>query len=242
MVFSIRKPTHLIALLILMFVFAVFYILPFFILTGLIPSSEAQQRVTETYIVLNSAVTSTLLVGASIVWLTFVDNMRLKEILSYLKLTGRNIDSAFIWGSAVFITIFFAQIVIALFLSLLGVHLENPVANEIAGALSIGSMVFIAVVQSTSEEIFFRGFLLEKIGGYSGYTLAIFATAFLFGLAHMGYGRIYPIIMPLIMGLLLGYVVVRTKNLFSSITAHITFNLVSFALYVISQSIQSVNL
>lgn len=239
--FSTHKPTHILALLILLFVFIVFYIIPLLILTGLLPMTQTQQ-VTETYVVLNSAVTSILLLGASIVWLTFVDNKSLKETLSYLKLTGRNIDSAFIWGAAVFITIFFAQIIIALFLSLLGVHLENPVANEIAAALSIGSMVFIAVVQSTSEEIFFRGFLLEKIGEYSGYTTAVFATAFLFGLAHMGYGRIYPILMPLIMGLLLGYVVVKTKNLFSSITAHITFNLVSFALYVISQSIQSVNL
>ena len=167
----------------------------------------------------------------------------LKEIAKLreenLKLTAKDLDTAFLWGFAVFMVILSIQIAIAMVLFILDVHIENPIAEEIAGTLSMTSMVFVSIVQSTSEEIFFRGFLLEKIGEYSGYGVAIGATAFLFGLAHMGYGQVYPILMPIVMGILLGYVVVKTKNLFSSITAHVTFNLVTFVVYIISQSLQS---
>lgn len=219
-------------------VFLIFYILPFLLLIGLLPSSQSLS-VTESSIVLNSVVSSVLFVGASIIWLYFVNNLRLKDIMSYLKLTAKDLDTAFLWGFAVFMVILSIQIAIAMVLFILDVHIENPVAEEIAGTLSITSMVFVSIVQSTSEEIFFRGFLLEKIGEYSGYGVAIGATAFLFGLAHMGYGQVYPILMPIVMGILLGYVVVKTKNLFSSITAHVTFNLVTFVVYIISQSLQS---
>ena len=219
-------------------VFLIFYILPFLLLIGLLPSSQSLS-VTESSIVLNSVVSSVLFVGASIIWLYFVNNLRLKDIISYLKLTAKDLDTAFLWGFAVFMVILSIQIAIAMVLFILDVHIENPVAEEIAGTLSITSMVFVSIVQSTSEEIFFRGFLLEKIGEYSGYGVAIGATAFLFGLAHMGYGQVYPILMPIVMGILLGYVVVKTKNLFSSITAHVTFNLVTFVVYIISQSLQS---
>ena len=98
-------------------------------------------------------------------------------------------------------------------------------------------MLFIVVFQSTTEEIFFRGFLLDKINTLAGKEIAILTTAILFGMAHLSYGKIYPALMTGVFGILLGYVVMKTKNLNTAIIAHILFNITSFALYIASQSL-----
>jgi len=78
--------------------------------------------------------------------------------------------------------------------------------------------------------LIFRGFLFKKIESYGGGFLAIISTAFLFGIAHMSYGKAAPVILVMIMGLVLGYVVYKTKNLYSAIIAHVAFNVTSLAL------------
>ncbi|RLF37076.1 MAG: CPBP family intramembrane metalloprotease [Thermoplasmata archaeon] len=89
-------------------------------------------------------------------------------------------------------------------------------------------MIFISVIQSTGEEVFFRGFLLRKIQEKLSGLAAILITAILFGLAHLSYGTWYQVLMPTFIGLVFGYIVIKTNNLYSSITSHITLNLVMF--------------
>ena len=96
--------------------------------------------------------------------------------------------------------------------------------------------VLVAVIP-VAEEIFFRGFLLEKIESYAGQNIAIVTTSILFGIAHMGYGKVYPVVFPMIMGLLLAYIVIKTKNLFASIFAHVSFNVVVIILYFFGKSL-----
>ena len=79
---------------------------------------------------------------------------------------------------------------------------------------------------------------MEKIGSVAGEIMAIFVTAILFGLAHMGYGGYYPVVLPMLMGLVLGAVVIKTKNLYSSIIAHILFNFTVFMLAIFSTSLK----
>jgi len=111
--------------------------------------------------------------------------------------------------------------------------------EDLAGGLSIFSMFFIIIFQSIGEEVFFRGFLLEKIDSFAGKNIAIIVTAILFGLAHMSYGKLYPVIMPMIMGIVLGYIVLKTKNLYSSIVAHMLFNFASFVLYLFAKNLSA---
>jgi len=159
-------------------------------------------------------------------------------MLSHLKLRAEGIDVAFIWGIVVAAVMIALMIVLGALLYSMGVN-KDDLSNvqDLAGNVSVASMFFIILFQSISEEIFFRGFLLEKIESIAGGIMAIFATAILFGLAHMSYGKIYPVIMPMIMGILLGFVVFKTKNLFSAITAHMIFNLTSFILYLFARSL-----
>jgi membrane protease YdiL (CAAX protease family) len=97
-------------------------------------------------------------------------------------------------------------------------------------------MIFVIIFQSIGEEIFFRGFLLEKIESKAGINMAILITAVFFGLAHMSYGKIYPTIMPIIMGIILGVIVSKTKNLTAAIVCHMLFNFISFVMYLFVQS------
>ncbi len=99
-------------------------------------------------------------------------------------------------------------------------------------------MFILVSVQPIAEEIFFRGFLLDKIEYYAGQNVAIFSTAILFGLAHMSYGKIYPVLFPMIMGVILAYIVIKTRNIYASIFAHITFNITSFIIYFAFKSFQ----
>jgi len=91
-------------------------------------------------------------------------------------------------------------------------------------------MFFLVAIQPIGEEIYFRGFLYDKIENYASGPFAVVITAVLFGIAHMSYGKEIPVIMIILMGLVLGFIVYKTKNLYSSIIAHIIFNVTSFTL------------
>jgi len=186
-----------------------------------------------------AVITIIILVGTPIIWYVFVNKANKKKILSALKMRLDRIDEAFLYGLLAAILMYIIIGIIGMLLYSSGLVQEgDDISNikDIVGNLSIPSMIFIILFLSTCEEIFFRGFLMEKIGSVAGKNIAIGSTAVLFGLAHIGYGKIYPVIMPIIMGVILGIIVYKTKNLYSAIIAHILFNLVAFVLFLFAQS------
>jgi membrane protease YdiL (CAAX protease family) len=235
--FNIKKPTHILALIAILFVFFILYVVPAMSALGFFTSAEGI-KLNEPVILLSSIITVLMFVGIPFLWYLLVNKCTVKEMLYRLKLRGEEIDTAFLWGIATAICMFAIVIVLGMILYSMGISEENlSNIEELAGNISIISMVFIIVFQSISEEIFFRGFLLEKIDSVAGGIMAIFVTAILFGLAHMSYGKIYPVVMPIIMGVFLGFIVFKTKNLFSAITAHMIFNFTSFILYIFAKSL-----
>ena len=236
--FSIKKPAHIFALLVMVFIFSLLYVLPVLSFLGYFPTMDARE-LTESMILFSSIITVLIFVGTPFVWYILVNKYSIKEMLNHLNLRWERIDSAFLWGIV-------AAIVMLIVVFLIGIILyyganisEENLSNieELAGNLSVVSMFFVIFFQSISEEIFFRGFLLEKIGSVAGDIMAIFVTAILFGLAHISYGKVYPVVMPIIMGILLGFVVIKTKNLYSAITAHMIFNFSTFILYLFARSL-----
>jgi len=165
--------------------------------------------------------------------------LNFKGILSRIKLVKNNIDKAFLWGIfaaiTIFVFIFVIEILLIYFLNYNPKDLSN--IPDIQRLFSPITLFFIVGIQPIGEEIFFRGFLFEKIEGYGGGLLSIIITSILFGIAHMSYGKIFPALMPIVMGLILGYIVYRTKNLYSAIIAHVTFNLSSLTLAYIGQEL-----
>lgn len=239
--FSIKKPAHILVLLAFILAFFIVIIYPLLSFFGYFATvEEGIGDLSEAIILASSLFTVLIFVGTPLLWYALVNRRGIKQMLHSIKLKSEGIDTAFLWGILAAIGMFFIVMIIGYVLLALGVEQEGlSNIDTLARNLSLGSMFLIIVVQSISEEIFFRGFLLEKLEPVTGPSLAICITAVLFGMAHMSYGNWYPALMPVIMGLLLGYVVVKTQNLYAAITAHMVFNFASFILYLFAQSLLS---
>jgi len=235
--FTIKKPTHIFALLILLLTLFILSISPIFSFIGILPSTQ-DITLTEPILLLSSIITIVILIGAPFLWYLLVNKLSIKEIVASLNLRKQNIDMAVLWAVLSVIVTFAIIFVSGIILTWLGI-LEEDISNVqvLADNLSLGSLVFIILVQSTGEELFFRGFLLGKINYVAGKEIAICSTAILFGLAHLSYGTIYPGILTALFGVLLGYMVIKTKNLYSAIFAHILYNSISITLYLLAQSL-----
>lgn len=237
--FNIKKPLHIFALLVLLFALYIIIVYPILSFFGVYPSTQTMEinLQSEFIILISSAIAVLIFVGVPPVWYRFVNEYSLKEMFYSLKLRREGLDSAFLWGVIATFVMLSIVFVIGILLVVIGVDRSNlSNIEDLAAYLSPTSMVFIIIFQSIGEEIFFRGFLLEKIESAAGVNMAVLVTAVLFGLAHMSYGKIYPTIMPIIMGILLGYIVIKTKNLVSAVVAHVLFNFISFILYLFVQS------
>ncbi|UCF13101.1 MAG: CPBP family intramembrane metalloprotease [Thermoplasmatales archaeon] len=235
--FSIKKPTHIFALLVLLFTLFLLILFPILSFFGAFPSAQ-DIELSEPLIMIGSIITIIIFIGTPFVWYLLVNELSIQEMLSNLKIKKQGLDIALAWAITIVIIMFAIMFVIGLILYQQGV-VEEETTNiqELASNLSLISMLFIVVFQSTTEEIFFRGFLLDKLNSLAGKEIAIITTAILFGMAHLSYGKIYPAIMTGVFGILLGYIVMKTKNLNTAIIAHILFNITSFALYIASQSL-----
>ncbi len=241
--FNIGKASHIFAFLLLIGSFLFIFILPivtFFILL------DSPQLLETIEISEATAIQSQLLVIAIFIlvpfaWYFIVNRLGIKGIFTRIKLVSENIDKAFLWGILAAIVIFFVIFVIEVVLISLG-HEPEELSNipDIQRLFSWPTMFFLVAVQPISEEIFFRGFLFEKIEHFAGGAIAIFITAVLFGVAHMSYGKIFPVLMPILMGIVLGYIVYKTKNLYSAIFAHIAFNITSLTLAYFAQNLELV--
>jgi len=115
---------------------------------------------------------------------------------------------------------------LALILSLLNFNDINLV-EEAVKQMKVnypGYLLFIIVaIRSTTEEIFFRGFLVKRIG--------VLASSLIFGLSHIFYGSIAEVAGALILGLILAIAYERFGNLTPNIITHIVYNF--FALTVL---------
>lgn len=221
MPFSIRRPSHLSVLLLFIMTFFMLYGLPLFMTTDKVEKIV----LSEPLIVFNSVFTTSIFLIPVLLWLYLVDGMRKHEMLSYLRLHTKGAVKAIAIGFLCFIFILLLNLALTSILKYMQVDIKNPVAEKIAMSLSPASIVFVSILQSTGEEIFFRGFLLRKFQEKLSWLAAIAITSLLFGLAHLSYGTWYQVLMPTIIGLLLGYTVIKTESLYSSITAHVTLNM-----------------
>lgn len=231
--FNFEKPTHILALLILLISFFLIFLLPVITFVIALDTNQLLDTIDIPEIV---AIQSQLLVIAififvPFVWYKFVNKSSFKEMLSRIKLVSQNIDKAFLWGILSAVIIFFVIFVIEIALIRLG-YKPQDLSNfpELQKLFSWPTMFFLVAIQPIGEEIYFRGFLFDKIENFAGGAFAVVITALLFGIAHMSYGKEIPVIMIILMGLVLGFIVYKTRNLYSSLIAHIAFNLTSFTL------------
>ena len=246
--FNIKKPSHIFALIMIIITFFVFIIIPVLSYFGLSASTQTDpiNGTSESFgiifeiivLLLQTAIVIVLFIIIPVLWYLIVNKFTLKETFYHLKLRIHGIDIAFLWGVITAIVALVVIVAIGILLMSLGLDLTDA-SNipELELYFSLPSVLFLIAFQPIAEEIFFRGFLLEKINVLIGEKSAIITTAILFGIAHLSVGNIYPALSTGVIGILFAFLVIKTKNLFSAITAHIIFNLVSFSIYIFAKFI-----
>lgn len=90
--------------------------------------------------------------------------------------------------------------------------------------LSFAWLVYLFTVRIISEEIFFRGFIVKKLG-------ALWSSS-LFALAHITYGSGAEILGAFVLGFIMAKAFEKNKNLYPNIAAHFLYNLVAICFLV----------
>jgi membrane protease YdiL (CAAX protease family) len=143
--------------------------------------------------------------------------------LASIGILRRGLLSAIGWG-----VLLFLAIVPVLYLpKRLGIR--NRLEEEIAGRLGAWDILALNLLVSSSEELFFRGFLLRIVG--------VVPSAIVFGIIHyIGYVSLAEVAYALSTGLLLGFVYkYLIPNIFFAITFHYLAN--AFALLITRRSV-----
>ena len=248
--FSFKKPTHLLALFALLIAFFLLIGLAVLSFIGIGPSTASSQISTvpasmQIYVEIFALIIQLLIVvigiflGVPFLWYFLVNRLSVKQMLERIQLRKERFDRALMWGVfAVFFTFILTIIINAIVLRLTSANPETlsniPTLLEF---FSPPTLFILVAVQPIGEEIFFRGFLLDKITGLIGPKTAILTTAVLFGLSHLSYGMAYTTVIATLLGVVFAVIVIKTKSLYSSIFAHITINIISLSLFFIDKSL-----
>ena len=129
------------------------------------------------------------------------------------------------------IILFFALVVVSLILSnLLVAAGVTDLENVAESVLRIRAqapllLLYLLTVRPIAEEVFFRSFLVPRIG--------IWGSTILFAAVHVFYFSVAELIGAFILGLILAKAFQHNKNIFPNIFAHIFYNFLAIALLVV---------
>lgn len=119
----------------------------------------------------------------------------------------------------------FIAVVIGFVLNFIGLNDTILVREKVLELKAIPWIIaYILVIRISSEEVFFRGFLVPKMG--------VLGSSVVFALAHSFYGSIGEIIGAFALGLLLSVYFKHSKTILPNIFAHCMYDLVVFSLIV----------
>jgi len=124
------------------------------------------------------------------------------------------------------------------------IYLRREIGNEVvdlSGPTSysrefVDQILFVA----GPEEVFYRGYLMTRVGDWLGQVTGLFSSSFLFGLEHFlsrffKYGftlseALRVGLNAMISGLIFGWQFQKTKSIFPSLISHITQNLFGYGI------------
>jgi membrane protease YdiL (CAAX protease family) len=178
------------------------------------------------------------LILVPVLWYKLVNQISLKEMFARLNLRREGFQIAILWGFITIIIAFVLTITIGLLYLFLTKTNPNTLSNipDLQQLFSVPSLYLLVTIQPFCEEFFFRGFLLEKITKISNPAIAVVLTAILFGISHLTYTYMYTAIIAVALGVLFAIVILKTKNLYSTIFAHTVINIASLTLYLFGKS------
>lgn len=98
---------------------------------------------------------------------------------------------------------------------------SGSIVNPTDAGTFILAVIVLAVIPAITEELLFRGVILNGLRGRFGDIGAIFMSALLFALMHQSFQQL---IYPFILGSIMAYIVLRTGSLVSSMIVHFINN------------------
>ncbi len=111
----------------------------------------------------------------------------------------------------------FAAIWLQLVIRFLGLDDLELVSQAVEESFALLPMFFwLVMLRAVSEEVFFRGLLVDKIG--------VFGSSLVFGILHIGYGSIAEVVGAFVLGLILAKAYQLNKNLYPNILGHALYN------------------
>ncbi len=144
-----------------------------------------------------------------------------KELgLSRDKLTGAAISYGIILAGIIVML----ELGLAAYSQLTNTPIPSTNTQIILGGMPITFLLFSAFIAPINEEIFFRAFLVPRIG--------IILSAIIFMLFHLGYGSVTELGGVVLYGLAAGYLYKRKGSLYSTILGHMLVNVLAVASFV----------
>jgi membrane protease YdiL (CAAX protease family) len=245
--FTLKKPAHLLALLGVLGSLLLFVVYPLISLAYptqipaiynplMTPFQKLTIELSLLFVQLLFVFTFLLLVP--LLWYRLVNHLSFKEMFDRLQLRRQGIDQAILWGIVTVAIAFAATMAFGLLYMYFTKINPSDLSNipDLQQMFSTPSLYLLVTVQPFCEEFFFRGFLLEKMTHTAGKPLAVVSTAVLFGISHLTYTYAYAAVIAVILGVLFALVVLRTKNLYTSIFAHTVINVTSLTIYFFGKS------
>ena len=145
----------------------------------------------------------------------------LREALIELGIVQRlKVVRIFGIGIVLFLAIFVMELIITLVSVNFNLNIETNACNVVTG-MPFWFLLFVVLIGPVNEELFFRGFLVKRIG--------IIPSALLFAILHAGYGSTFgiDIIAAFIFGLIAGYIFKKTDSIYPTLIAHSLVNLIA---------------
>jgi membrane protease YdiL (CAAX protease family) len=187
---------------------------------SIIDHPEQDQQLDQVTLLVSLAINMVVFILPAAAWASSAEGERGARAWAWLGLRRRGATWSLIWAGLAVLLVFWLLIAAGLAVkSLGGQDLENQRAEAIAKALSAPAVPLVAAMTGVGEEIFFRGFLLKKVGNVP--------QAVLFGLAHLNYLAPLEVGVTAALGYGFGRTVKRTGSLWGPIVGHALFNAVS---------------
>ncbi len=147
--------------------------------------------------------------------------LSIEDVKKALGFGDARAGRALLFGIGAYMLAIIISLMLGAALALAGIGDSAKIAQKI-GSLPIEVLFFAVAVSPIAEEVFFRGFLQQKIG--------LVPASVLFALAHISYFSVSEIAGALAIGLLLGIIFKYTKSIYPVIIAHALYNLTSIIL------------
>lgn len=155
----------------------------------------------------------------------FIWKKNISETLKSLGVPGdlrKNLKYTLIGLFGIFATL----LIVGIAASLLGINDQEKILDKVLD-LPLIILVFAFLLAPITEELFFRGMMVQKILERSNPIIAIILSSVVFSLVHFSYESLVEILGVFFIGLILGSIYVKAKSLTPCILIHMIYNLLA---------------